>query len=490
MPAVYGVQIPTRLHVPEPKRFSDKHGRLALALAEGYQLKADEWQALVVSSWLRTDEKGNWLSDDWGVAVPRQNGKNAAAEVVELYLTVVLGLRILHTAHQVPTAQKHFRRLLHFFGEQRDDPRARFPELNALVESVRRTHGQEAIILKSGASIEIAYRSKNSGRGFTVDVLVLDEAQQLTDDGLEALLPTISSAPSGQPVTIYMGTPPGPSAEGEVFTRWRKNVIDGFHKAAAYLEWSAEPGADLDDEDNWLLTNPALGRRVHRKTIRAERQKFSDAGFARERLGMWPADGGVEVVPRKVWESLAMEPEAEWPLASVGLDMDPERTSVKVCMAVHSEFGQHLELSMNAPWAEEGAQALVETIFKATKRRIPVVIDAMSPAVSLVPLMQKKGMKVYVLRGGEYVQACGAFVDALTRDRTVTHSGQEELTVSMQGLSKQKVGDGGGFKWSRKSIEEDISAAIAATCAFMGAIKFAKQKRRSGDGSARKAVAH
>lgn len=489
MPAVYGVQTPTRLHCPEPDQFSDKHGRLAIALAEGYGLKADEWQATVIKAWMRTDANGAWLADDWGLAVPRQNGKNGAVEIAELYMTVVMGLRVLHTAHIVSSAQKHFRRLLHFFGEQAEDPNAQYPELNELVKHIRRVNGQEAIVLKSGASIEMAYRSKNAGRGFTVDVLVMDEAQQLSDDGLEALLPTISAAPSGQPVTIYTGTPPGPAAEGDVFTRWRKSVIDGLHPAAAYVEWSADPGADLDDEDNWALTNPALGRRLNRKTIRAERQKFSEAGFARERLGLWPADGGVEVVPRKVWDSLAMEPEDEWPLAAIGIDMDPERTSVKVCMAVHSDFGQHLELSMNAPWAEEGAQALVETIFQAAKRRIPVVVDAFSPAVSLVPLMQKKRMRVFKLQGGEYVQACGAFVDALTRDRTLTHSGQEELTLSVQGLSKQKVGDGGGFKWSRKSIEEDISAAIAATCAFMGAIKFSKQRSNSS-GSTRRAVAH
>jgi hypothetical protein len=61
----------------------------------------------------------------------------------------------------------------------------------------------------NGGSIEFIARSSGSGRGFTVDVLVCDEDQDLTDEELAALLPTISAAPSGNPMVILTGTPPG-----------------------------------------------------------------------------------------------------------------------------------------------------------------------------------------------------------------------------------------------------------------------------------------
>jgi hypothetical protein len=65
--------------------------------------------------------------------VPRQNGKNALIEVRELFGMVGRGEKFLHTAHEVKTARKAFKRLQHFFGTKPDDPGAKFPELNALV---------------------------------------------------------------------------------------------------------------------------------------------------------------------------------------------------------------------------------------------------------------------------------------------------------------------------------------------------------------------
>ena len=79
-------------------------------------------------------------------------------------------------------------------------------------------------MLKNGGSIEFIARSKSSGRGFTVDVLVCDEAQELTDEQMEAIQPAISSAPSGNPLTIYTGTPTPPTSPGTVFARMRRNA--------------------------------------------------------------------------------------------------------------------------------------------------------------------------------------------------------------------------------------------------------------------------
>src|SRR5690606_32891311 len=194
-----------RPRLPVAPRAYETVGRLDSALAASYELVPDEWQRLVLDDWLATFG-GKWSALTCGLSVPRQNGKNALLEVRELFGMVGLGERILHTAHEVKTAQKHFRRLKHFFGSRADDPGAKFPELNALVETVRSVNGQEAIFLKNGGSVELVARSKNSGRGFTVDVLVMDEAQEMAEDALEALMPTTSAAPSGNPQWIFTGT--------------------------------------------------------------------------------------------------------------------------------------------------------------------------------------------------------------------------------------------------------------------------------------------
>jgi phage terminase large subunit GpA-like protein len=86
---------------------------------------------------------------------------------------------------------------LQFFGQKVNDPNARFPELNAMVVEIRKTNGQEAIVLNNGGMIELGARTGGAGRGSSFDVLVVDEAQEYEEDEQEALKPTISAAPGG-----------------------------------------------------------------------------------------------------------------------------------------------------------------------------------------------------------------------------------------------------------------------------------------------------
>src|SRR5699024_3149953 len=127
----------------------------------------------------------------------RQNGKNAVVEILELYALTILGFRVLHTAHEVKTARKAFLRLASFFENDRERP-----DLAGMVKSIRQANGQEQIFLTNGGSVEFIARSKNSGRGFTVDMLVCDEAQECPEEAQAALLPTFPAAPSGDPVQV------------------------------------------------------------------------------------------------------------------------------------------------------------------------------------------------------------------------------------------------------------------------------------------------
>lgn len=270
----------------------------AVWLADQYGLRPDPWQASVLHDWLSYRD-GRWAAARCGLAVPRQNGKNGALEVREVYGMVALGERILHTAHEVKTARKAFARLLEFF----DNPRA-YPELHGMVREIRKTNGQEAIVLTNGGSVEFIARSKGSGRGFSVDVLVADEAQELTEDAWAALLPTISASPN--PQVILTGTPPGPSASGEVFTRTRRTGVAGTDPRLAWQEFSCPDDLncfDLDDPAVWAATNPALGVRLRADTVHDERGSMSSHTFARERLGWWePDEQRVAALPG--WELL------------------------------------------------------------------------------------------------------------------------------------------------------------------------------------------
>jgi hypothetical protein len=494
-----GKQEPRHKIAPSPAGFTSFDAADAVEYAAFYGLVADEWQESTCEAWMRRTRAGRWCASTWGITVSRQNGKNGALEIVELFGMADLGLKFLHTAHEVKTARKAFIRLKYFFGEKANDPNAKFPELNALVKEVRNTNGQEAIVLHNGGSVEFIARSKGSGRGFTVDVLVLDEAQELQDHELESLLPTISAAPSGDPVTIFMGTPPADvGLIGEPFVRAREGAIDGSDKRIAWVEFSADGDVDSMTPDelfkfvrnrkNWAAANPALGGRMNESTIEGEIALFSARSFARERLNMWPAAGaGQAAIPSAKWaDQKADAPEGEPVIAAIGLDMNHERTKVTIGIAEWADGGFHCGVAIDAPFDDAGTAALVDWVWERAGRRAPVVIDAFSPARSLEPLLRKRGMLVRVLTTGEFVQACGGFYDAIMKDKSVTHDGGERLADSVAGTFKDKVGTAGAFKWNRLNLTVDLGPIISVTCAHFGAVKFAKRPRV---GSAKKRYA-
>lgn len=86
-----------RVHVA-PADISQTDGDLAGAFAASYGLAPDPWQRFVLDDWLAVKD-GRWAALTCGLAVPRQNGKNALIEIRELFGSVGLGERILHTAH-------------------------------------------------------------------------------------------------------------------------------------------------------------------------------------------------------------------------------------------------------------------------------------------------------------------------------------------------------------------------------------------------------
>ena len=451
--------------VHERPRAAKTYGDLAADFAADYGLTPDPWQQIVLDDWL-AEKAGRWASLTCGLSVPRQNGKNALIEVRELFGMVGRGEKFLHTAHEVKTARKAFKRLQHFFGTQKNDPAAKFPELNALVEDVRNVNGQEAIFLKNGGSVEVVARSKNSARGFTVDVLIMDEAQEMAEDDLEALMPTTSSAPLRNPQWIFTGTPPGPLANGEIFTRVRSEALSGKAVRLCWHEWSAEPDVSLDDRDEWRKVNPALiNGRLQFEVIEGERARFSDDGFARERLGMWASASSGAVIDSESWASVADAASMAVESLALAVDVNPERSMASVALAGLRPDGRwHVALDEQrrgmgwiVPWVVE----------RCARNEIrAVVIDGMSPAASLVDELARRKVKVTTTAARDMAAACGTFYDAVM-DARLAHTDQPQVNSALSVARKRPINDAWG--WNRKGADSDITPLVAATLALWGA---------------------
>lgn len=498
---VFGSQEPTFTispSVPTP-RLDCLDGEDAIDFAAQFGLVLDPWQGDLCRLWMARDaETGNWVAGTWGISVPRQNGKNGTLEAVELYLMVVLGLRILHTAHQVKTAQKHFRRMKHFFGDKRDDPFAKFPELNRLVKEVRSTNGQEAIFLwdpddgyRDLGSIEISARSKGSARGFTNDVLVIDEAQHLKDEHLEALRPAISAAPSGDPVAIYMGTPPKSTAlaedgEGAAFMRVRAQAVTGKSTRSAWMEFGLDVDLDTmsdteiqalaENRNNWALVNPALGRRLFEQTLVDELLEMGARSFCRERLNVWPSASSISSASFDVdeWNGATVSsvpPDLQ--IEAIGLDMDVLGRMWVSVAARTGESKKHVELLEIDPLAQ-GQNYAVRWLWERCRRSHPIVFTSDSGATILEAPLRAKKMRVYRLSVAEVVQASSGLVKAV-HDGELTHLDDPVLEKAV-GESGRETLSNGLWRFGRNG---DLSGAPlhAVACARFGAVKWSGRQR-------------
>ena len=419
-------------------------------------MTAFPWQraALVDIMGVRAD--GRWAASRAGLCVPRQNGKNGALEILELWVMAQLGMRVLHSAHEVKTARKAFKRLLDFF----DNPR-RYPELAALVSEIRRTNGQEAIELHNGGGVEFVARTKSSGRGYSADVLVMDEAQELTDDELEAMQPIVSASANSQ--IILTGTAPKATKPATVWRRYRKAAESGGDLRLCWVEHSAHPDADPADRETQAEANPGAPESIGWEAIEDEHASMSAEGFAAERLGIWSAGAGSHgIIDLSLWQSLNRGNLA--PVAPVlGVELARDRSSACIGSAQTAAHGPHLQVVDERP----GVDWLVPRLVELRERyAVPlVVLDKGSEAASLAPDLERAGVPVLLVSSTERAAACGSIFD-LACSASLSHNGDPSLEAAWSSARWRESETARSF--SRQRSAGSIASLYAVTFALFG----------------------
>jgi hypothetical protein len=251
---------------------------IGLAALAGTDL--DGWQRFGLRASLGRRE-GRWASFENVWVVPRQNGKSVALGIRALAGALLFGERlVIVSAHEWRTVVELFRAA--------DDLLAG-SALRKHVRRVRRAGGEEAIEFTNGNRVRFMNRSRESARGFSADSVIMDEAHTVTGDQMAALLPVLSARPD--PQVTYACAGPGPQAWH--LSRLRSRVLNGDHARLCWLEWSADPDGDVEDEDAWLAANPASASgRLQVERMREERVSLGFDGFKAERLACapWPSE--------------------------------------------------------------------------------------------------------------------------------------------------------------------------------------------------------
>ena len=467
---------PRILQIP---KFSTSAGDEAIDLAASAGLFLDPWQKFVLRNALGERPDGRWSAFEVGLVVARQQGKGSVLEARELFGLVLAGEKqIVHTAHELKTSMKHFKRLVSLF-DASDDLRKR-------LKKVINSNGKEGLEMTDGAVLECLARTKNAGRGFTGDLVVLDEAYALTADQMEATAPTMLNVDNAQ--VWYTSSPPLDAVSGQVLMGLRDRAEAGNASRLAWFDYGLAgtldrlENIDLDDRANWYAALPSLrSGRVREENVQTMRDILpTDPGFAREILGIWPPGLGkaFRVIPAEDWtEALDSESRIEGPFVlSAAVSVDRAKSSI-AAVGAREDGLLHMEITSTPLRADNrnGTGWVIPRLVDICRRRIPVLIalDEYGPTGSLIPDLKRAldeefgsdAPEVMGLGTAAVSRAFGMFYDGISGPdrpgRNLRHIGQPDLTSAVASADTRNLGE--GKAWDRRAPSVDITPLVACT---------------------------
>jgi hypothetical protein len=468
----------------QPEVYDSSLSDQAVEWARDHRLTLDPEQEMMLWSMLGLDESGRWQAFEWAVNAPRQNGKNEVLIARELFGLYVLGeTQIVHSAHEFKTSARHFSRLEQVI-RSNDDLLARVKrsDLGSNRQiGFRYSHGDECIELDTGAKIEFRTRTKAGMKGFDdVSLLVLDEAQILSEWAHGAMVPTLRASTAAHgPLLLYSGN----AADKEihehavVWTRLRERGIAGDGDLV-YFEWSLDfdspeevPEETAQDENEWRRVNWAMDRgRIRADHMAKELKSLGWRQFCIELLGVgdYPDTDllGNSEISLEAWaetentESVLVDP------IVFGFDVSPSRRTAIVAAGLNEKGEKHVELVKLQAGVGWVPGWLAERCEK--HEVLEVVCDGFGPANAIAGHVEEQtGLSVRRLKSGDYADSCGMFANEV-EEKTLVHIGQEELTTAVRGARTRPLVD--RWAWSRSKSKTDPGPLIAASIALWDAV--------------------
>ncbi|WP_269304907.1 hypothetical protein [Aeromicrobium sp. HA] len=460
----------------------------------GMGVTLDRWQQDIWELALGLRDDGSLCCDVMGVtlSIARQAGKTwgIMAGLIAICLARP-GTTVVWSSHHDRTSSETLGKIASIVEKPAIRPkmRAQFP--------VVYTDDSRGVHFANGSRILFGARAAGFGRGFSeVDIQVYDECQNLKEAALTDMLAAMNVSDIG--LAFFMGTPPRPveARQGvdEAFKRRRKRAVELDRRRpfkGVFVEFSADRDAplDLDSDEFWehlAKANPSYGYRVGKSAIERLVENMSPEDVMREVMGIWDETQKLEaVIPAALWNDL-VDAGPEDGTAPTAMAVDASHDGVLVaagCWRVES--ASHLEVLAIDDWSDDDAAA--DWIAERAGRRIVVFIDSASPAARLIPLLKSRRVKVASGSAGDMSRACGGFFSATTNG-SVTHDGHPVVGDALEGATKRKIGDAGGWGWDRRDPETNIAPLVAITLAHYAASLDTKPTRSGRTSEGRRAV--
>ena len=432
---------------------------------------------------LARDKNGEPSALTIGISKARQNGKSYSGRYYAVYMSVFEHRQVLYSAHHSTTTNKMFAAICNLF----ESPE-RYPDFAADVKKISHVRGYEGIYLKDwkdedgnihdGGCIEFATRTNSGSRGGTYSVIVIDEAQELTKEQQEAMLPVISAASDvsdveKMPQQIFIGTPPNSACHGTVFADMHKTAHSSEKGNVWWLEWSIETkdlAQTICDADKALElayeTNPAMGYRIAEKTVLNEYETMSLDGFARERLGWWSPIATQKIdyaIPKDTWQACATTSTRPDGKVAYGVKFSTDGSEVCLSGAVLTDDGKlYIEL-IDRKSTGQGTRWLAEWLNERYQRASCVVIDGKNG----VDVLTERIAEVWRYKGSvirpsvkDVIASVGMLTDAIAEQSVNWNELQDALNESATTSTKRAIAGGWGFGGENACPIESCALAV------------------------------
>lgn len=457
-----GRQTPTKSIVLP---YTQTLGSEAIGIYNSSGRTAQEWQELLIYDIMAINEEGLWVHTKVGEEIPRRNGKNEVVVIRELW-GLENGEKILHTAHRTTTSTSASRRLAQRLVGAGYEEVTRVKKGTKYEKHFTYTKqlGLERIVIlkEGGGTIDFRTRSSQGGLGEGFDLLVIDEAQEYTDNQETALKYVVTD--SKNPQTFFCGTPPTVVSAGTVFAKMRTSALQGESRNTYWAEWSVDKMTDPWDKEAWYETNPSLG------TVFTERSVADEIGpdeidFNIQRLGLWLKYNQKSAISKREWESLQCNelPKLKGKLF-VGIKYGHDGDSTAMSIAVKTADGRIFVEGIDCRPVRSGTAWILDFLEKADVDS--VVVDGANGQELLAKAMKERKMKAPKLPTvKEVIMANAAFTQAIYQ-QDICHMGQPSVVQVVSNCEKRAIGSNGGYGFKSILDGADISLLDSIILAY------------------------
>lgn len=460
-----------------PPRFHFSHNRVGDLSAKVHRiavlagLSPQDWQDDVLADLSAYGANGKFVHDRVGLSIPRQVGKSHVLIAWVVFL-VLRGYRVLWTDHNYSTTCEMLKRFREIFGMRPNDRQAKRKMFNKRLTKVNNKTAQEAFFFDSGGSLHFSTRTKSAALGFSFDVVVYDEAQELTDEHVQIIAPTTGAGAKQNPQSIYAGTPTRAGSVATVFDDFRNEFMgcDGVPRRACWWEWGVSERFDVRDEalvaKMLPVVNPSLGRTAYEVSLMSGiAQVKDDTAALQEYFGYWLSRAGLAqtLFSHAEWEKLRVGKPMTDGQRSYGVKFSADGMHVAVCVAVYKP-GWPVFVDGVFERRVRGKGWLVDWLSSRAQSAGWVAIDGKSGAQDLFEKLADAGVmpgERHIMSTGEMIAACSNLQDAIS-EKTIAHVGQEALEASVCGCVKRLIGNTGGWGLGSSELAESTLAEAAA----------------------------